>query len=258
MDKMRLKAAGKVSLIHFGISLLIAMLAAIVVLGIWFPGPYRSLAGGLHLFMTLVVVDVVCGPLLTFIIFNPKKSKRERIIDFFLVATIQLAALLYGLYSIGQARPILLVYEVDRFVAVSRAQIDPEDWGQALPEYRQFSWWSGPDLVGTRQPKDGGEMLESVELSIKGKEPSLRPAWWQPYTDSVPQVKSRMKPLSDLRTHHSEDLRHIIDRGVRKVGIPIENLFYLPLTTQKKLDDWVVVLDLETKIVGYIQVDGFK
>jgi hypothetical protein len=45
------------------------------------PLSLRDVAGGQYLFMVLVSVDVVCGPLLTMVLFSPLKSRRELILD---------------------------------------------------------------------------------------------------------------------------------------------------------------------------------
>ena len=136
MSSPRLHAATKATCIHLVISIVVAIFAATIVLGLWFPPPYRSLAGGQHLFWILVGVDVVCGPLLTAVIFNPHKSRRELLFDLTLVATIQTAALAYGLHSISEARPVVLAFEVDRFVAVSSAQINRD----SLHTSQALSW----------------------------------------------------------------------------------------------------------------------
>ena len=253
----RVHAASKAFAIHLSLSAVVAALAATLVLGVWFPAPYRSLAGGLHLFWLVVIVDVVCGPLLTAVLYNPRKSRLELTLDLSLVALVQLAALIYGLYSVALARPVALVHEVDRFVAVTQAQIDPAELQQARPEFRNLSWFGGPRLLGTRQPRDGAETLESVELSINGQEPSLRPGWWQAYADSVPEVKDRMKPLAELHGRRPADGQRVIDETVEKLGQPMDGLFYLPLTSQKSLDEWIVLLDEHANIVGHAPVDGF-
>ena len=42
--------------------------------GLWFPGIYRTVAGGRDLFLLVTGVDVVLGPLLTFAVFNVRKG----------------------------------------------------------------------------------------------------------------------------------------------------------------------------------------
>ncbi|MDZ7910100.1 MAG: hypothetical protein U5N10_18975 [Gemmobacter sp.] len=113
--KPRMKAAGKAAFFHFLGSVLVACFAAVLVFLLWYPHPYGQLSGGSKLFAILIVVDVVCGPLLTLVLFSPRKSRREFFVDMSLVVLIQVAALSYGLYTMYQARPLFLVHEVDRF-----------------------------------------------------------------------------------------------------------------------------------------------
>ena len=253
--QQRLRAAGKVFAIHLCLSALIALITAAVVLGFWFPFPHRHLADGQRLFWVMVGVDVVCGPLLTLVLFNPAKSRRELRLDLSLVALIQLAALAYGLYSISLARPVIQAFETDRFTVVSAAEIDPGQLPQAPPAWRTLPW-NGPRLIGTR-PARNDEILLDIDLSLQGIGPGARPSWWQPYEQSIPAVQRRMKKLADLRAARPAAGQALIDQAVRQTGQPLEALFYLPLTSRKKLDDWIVLLNAEAVIVGYAPVSGF-
>ena len=253
--QQRLRAAGKVFAIHLCLSALIALITAAVVLGFWFPFPHRHLADGQRLFWVMVGVDVVCGPLLTLVLFNPAKSRRELRLDLSLVALIQLAALAYGLYSISLARPVIQAFETDRFAVVSAAEIDPGQLPQAPPAWRTLPW-NGPRLIGTR-PARNDEMLLDIDLSLQGIGPGARPSWWQPYEQSIPAVQRRMKKLADLRAARPAAGQALIDQAVRQTGQPLEALFYLPLTSRKKLDDWIVLLDAQANIAGYAPVSGF-
>lgn len=257
VDPVRVRAAAKAALIHLGLSLVIAVLTAVVMFGLWFPYPYRDLAGGQHLFWIVIGVDVVCGPLLTSVLFNPVKSRRELTLDLSLVALLQLAALLYGLHSVRLARPVVVAFETDRLVTVSAAEINPADLPQAPSEFRALSW-TGPVLVGTRTPKDGSETLKSIELSTQGLEPSARPGWWQSYEKSRLVVQQRMKKLADRRAKLPLDKQAIVDEAAKKAGLPVDQLFYLPLVSQKQLDTWIALLDAQGTIKGYAPIDGFE
>lgn len=226
-------------------------------LGVWFPYPFLTLSGGLHLFWIIIGVDTVCGPLLTSLLFDPAKSRRELTLDFTLIAILQLAALLYGLNSVRLARPAILAFESDRLVAVSVAEVNTADLLQALPEYRALSW-SGPILVGTRTPRNGEETLKSIDMSIQGIEPSARPGWWQPYEKSRPAVQQRMKSLSARRAKLPADKQVIVDQAAKETGLPVDQLYYLPLVSQKQLDTWIALLDAQGTIKGYAPIDGFE
>ncbi len=71
-----------------------------VVFGLWYPQPYRFLLEITGIYLIILVVDVVCGPLLTLILASPKKSTRERTLDFSLIGCIQIIALAYGMFSV--------------------------------------------------------------------------------------------------------------------------------------------------------------
>jgi hypothetical protein len=252
----RIRAASRAALIHLGLSTLVGLTTAAIVFGLWFPYPYRDVAGGQYLFMLLVSVDVVCGPLLTMVLFNPLKSRRELTLDLSLIAIVQLAALAYGVHVISEARPVVVAFETDRLVAVAAVQVDPAQLGEAPPEFRKLSW-SGPVLVGTRDAKKDGETFHSVMQSLNGVEPSARPGWWQAYDKSRPQIQKRMKKLSELRVARPGAAQAAIDAAAAKAGLPVVELFYLPLTGQKTLDEWIALLDREGGIVGFAPVDGF-
>ena len=256
MGHARVRFAIGALVIHLCLSVLVACLVAVLVFGLWFPYPFREMTGGQHLFWVLIGVDVVCGPLLTGIVFNPRKSRQELTLDLSLIAAIQLGALIYGIYSISQARPVVLVFEADRFVAVSAANVDVAALPEAAPEWQTLSW-SGPVLLGSRASRDGLETLKSIEMSLRGLEPSARPGWWQGYDQSRSQVQQRMRKLSELRKRQAPSVQAAIDAAVQKTGLPIGQIHYLPLVSQKSLDQWIALLDAQANIIGYAPVGGF-
>ena len=170
--KRRSKAAG----FHLLLSATVALLAAACVFFLWFPYPYREISGGRSLFTLVVIVDIVLGPLLTWVVFDVRKPRSELVRDLAVIALIQVAALAYGLFSVYEARPVFLVHEVDRFVVISAADVDPVDLPKALPEFQHLPFF-GVKLIGVRDSKDGAERLRSPELAITGKDRSMRPEY---------------------------------------------------------------------------------
>lgn len=250
IHRIRLHAAAKAAIVHLGISVFISLLVAALIFGLWFPPPYQDLAGGLHLFWILIAVDMVCGPLLTAVIFNPRKSRRELALDLSLIGLLQLAALIYGLYSISLARPVALIFETDRMVVISAATI-PSTKDTNLS-------WTGPVQMGTRAPRDNQEMLESIGMSLQGIEPSARPNWWQAYAQSIPEVQKAMKPLKNFHDSLSFDHQRTLDTAVHKTKLPTDQLHYLPLVAGKNLDSWIALLDGSAQVVGFAPLGGFN
>lgn len=240
---------------HFCGTLLLILVSATIVFCVWYPFPYRELAGGTDLFVTLVLVDIICGPLLTLVLFNPLKSRRELTLDISVIVFVQMAALVYGIISVAQARPVYLVFEVDRFKVVSIADVQmdslrPELGGlQLLP-------WMGPKVIGVRDPRNPEEKFASLEMSLRGIEPSSRPDWWQTYELSKPQVQMRAQSIERLRRKKPE--AHLqINEAIADSGKLEAELGWLPLTSFKSTG-WVAFIDLKTaEVLAFAPVDGF-
>jgi hypothetical protein len=245
------------ALVHLTGSLLVAALVAALVFGLWYPYPYRELVGGTELFVLVVVVDVVCGPLLTAVIYNPTKTRRELFTDLSLVVLVQFAALVYGMYTVVQARPIYAVFEVDRFRVVAAADVAQEDWDKAKAPWNAAPW-EGPKLIAVRMPSSTKEKLESISLGMSGKDVSVRPDWWKDWDEKTPTaVLQRAKTLSDLRKKLAAPQQALLDAAIARSGLPPERLRSLPITSFKNTD-WVALIDSQTaKPVAYAPVDGF-
>ena len=67
--------------IHFSISLLLFATIASWIYFKLYPSFYFQMSGGIQGLSLMFVVDVILGPILTFLVFNPQKSKREIYVD---------------------------------------------------------------------------------------------------------------------------------------------------------------------------------
>ena len=129
----------KASAVHLCISLGIALIAALLVFIVWYPYPYRDISGGRELFFIVVTVDVIMGPLITLAIFNPSKGFQVLRRDLLVVALLQIAALTYGLWTVGVARPVHLVFEYDRFRVVHAIDVVPELLSKTPSDIKNFA-----------------------------------------------------------------------------------------------------------------------
>lgn len=248
---------------HLLLSLTIAGATSVLVFGVWFPTPYREVSGGLALFVLMLGVDVVCGPLLTLLLLHPSKSRKALAVDIALIACVQLVALAYGLHTLSQARPLAVVFEVDRFRVVTIADILERDLAAAPPWVRPWSF-KPPQVLGTRTARSGVEKLDSVDASLQGIEPAQRPSWWQDYLLSAASAKERSLPLSALQQLNPGRIHHIQMAAAQAAQAPQPGetsspiaLRWLPLVSRQAMD-WVVLLDPATaRIRGYVKADGF-
>lgn len=256
MNKTRFRFALRAFGWHLAGSVLVAALASWVVFVLWYPEPYASLLGGTQLFLLVVAVDVVCGPLLTFVLFNPQKSKRELTLDLGLVALVQMGALLYGVHTVWLARPVYLAFELDRFRVVTYADIDPAHWTQR-PAAVQPPHWKGPHTIAVRVAQsEDPDYLEQVELSVRGLEVVFRPDRWMPYEAAASTLRERAKNRDDLLAkypHAKAELDGLAVRG----ELPAERLRWLPVQSRRNAD-WVALVDSDSlAVVKFLHLDGF-
>ena len=250
----RLRAAAWAVAVHLLCSMGVALLAGAMVFCLWFPYPYRELAGGRELFLLIVAVDVVCGPLLTMVLYNPAKPRAELWRDLGFVALIQLAALGYGLYVVWQARPVYLVQEVDRFKVITAPQLLDESVAN-LPAALQPRWRGGPITVAIREPKDAAERNKVLFESLQGgRDYAERPDFYLPYegADALKALQ-RAKPLTKfLQKQPTEE--NAARALANEKGLDMADLLYLPVVGRQ---DWVAVLDRNAQIQGFLKGDGF-
>ncbi|MGE0333293.1 MAG: TfpX/TfpZ family type IV pilin accessory protein [Ramlibacter sp.] len=248
--KSRLNAAG----IHLGLSLAIAVLAAILVFGLWYPYPYREISGGRELFLIVVTVDVILGPLITLTIFNRAKPVKELRRDLVVVALVQLAGLGYGLWTVSLARPAHLVFEFDRFRVVHIVDI-PIDLMDKAPSGIDAIPLGGPTLLAVRPFKNDKEKFDATMLALKGIALSARPDLWQPYDDARPAVLKAGKPIADLEVRHPSRAGEIAQM-LRDQRLTPGTTLWVPMVARKLL--WTVLIDATTaEVVGFLPLDSF-
>ena len=88
---------------HLSCSIIIGCLTAATVYWCWYPGVLAKAVGVSHIFLLLLSIDVIMGPILT--LFLAKQGKKGLWFDFVAVIIMQIAALLYGIWHIAEGRP---------------------------------------------------------------------------------------------------------------------------------------------------------
>jgi hypothetical protein len=245
----RLRACG----LHAGISLLIAVGTAALVLWVWYPRPFDQISGGRELLTLLITVDVIVGPLITFAIWNVRKPRAELLRDVGMIGLIQLAALAYGVHTAADARPAVVALEGARLAVVRPIDLDEADLERAPPSLRRLSWL-GPLWVAAREPTSE-ERLEAIDRAMQGQDVSKRPEFWRPESDRGLAFARAALPLDKLKPAHPQnvaDLQHAVERS----GRPRAQLGYLPILARRT--DWSALVDLKDgAVVGYVPIDGF-
>lgn len=59
---------------HFFISICIAVLSLMWIFHVWYPSPLAKATNVTHIFLMLLTIDVILGPILGFVVYEEKKK----------------------------------------------------------------------------------------------------------------------------------------------------------------------------------------
>lgn len=243
------------SAIHLTLSVAVASLAGLLVFGLWYPYPYREISGGRELFLIVVTVDVILGPLLTLVIFDRRKPGRELKKDIAIVVLMQISALVYGLWTVAMARPVHMVFEYDRFRIVHAIEVDTSLTAQLSPKIVNPLPLTGPTLLALRAFKDDKEKMDATMAALQGVSLASRTDLWRPYEEAAVDILQAAKPATQLLTRFAPRSAEIA-RVLKEAKRTPENVVYLPLVGRKSF--WTVFLDPVTaQVLITMPLDSF-
>lgn len=247
----RLRAAG----IHLAISAAIAAAAGLLVFAFWYPYPYSEVSGGRELFLLMVSVDVVLGPLITFAIFDRRKPRQELRRDLAVVGLLQLAGLLYGLWTVNLARPVHMVFEIDRFRVIHQVEI-PSELLDRTPAGITAIPLGGPTLLSLRPFRNEQEKVDFTMAALGGVHLGARPDLWEPYAAGRERILAAAKPVRELKSRFPQYADEI-EATLRRLGADPARTAYLPLMA-RKAEAWTVFLDAaDARVLGSFPLDSF-
>lgn len=230
----------------FGVHLLgsgvVALLSAALVFLLWYPSPLPAATGVTGIFLVLLAVDVVIGPVITLIVFNPAKKELKR--DLLIVLVLQVAALLYGLHAVFAARPVYAVFNADRFDLVYANDLTAEKLAKVQAPAFRSPPLLGPQVIAARRPEDSKERNEIMFGAVAGGDdvPQL-PQFYIAYTQARPLVLQRVQSIDALRgfnTDRKGEIDALVQRHVERAG----GVGFLPL--KGKVADMAVIVARDT------------
>lgn len=192
----------KFFLSHLLLSFLVALSVVGVVFFIWYPSSLATAVGVTHIFLMLLVIDVILGPLLGLLVY--KEGKKTLKFDLGVIIFIQIVALCYGVFSIEQGRPAWLVYNVDRFELVRKNELVDSNIQQAQSEFQKPSWFK-PQYVATEFAKDTQQRNDEMFAEVfSGISIVQRPERYVELTQAKTQIQQRVLPLNELEQYNSK------------------------------------------------------
>lgn len=188
-------------LIHLGVSSFLGLAALALVFLVWYPAPLQRAVGVTTIFFIVIGVDVTIGPMLTLIVFKPKKKALR--FDLATIVILQLVAFGYGMSTVAVGRPVWLVFNVDRFDLVRAYEIDGRHTDSTPPEYQNLPWF-GPRWVAARVPADLQKRNAlTFEAVFAGVDLPQRPDLYQPLATEADAIRQKAHPLDQLLRYNS-------------------------------------------------------
>jgi hypothetical protein len=225
--KFRFKAFG----LHvFGSTCLFVVALGCLYLG-WYRWPGWYLSGALTIALLMAGIDVVLGPLLTLIIANPAKPRRELARDICIIVVVQLVAAGYGLTTLWHGRPLYYTYS-ERFLEMVQAgDLSKEQiaLGQKLNPALAPHWYSLPRWIYVPLPKDKTLSDQIMQSSIQGGDDVIQmPRYYRPWNEGLPELRTRLRVVGEMTEIGLHD-KELVAARMRDMGVAAGQRVALPM-----------------------------
>jgi hypothetical protein len=249
--KFRLKA--------FSLHLLGSASALTLILGTLYFGWYRwpgwRLADATTVVVVLVGVDLVLGPLMTFVIASKSKARRVLTRDIGIIVAVQICALIYGSASLWSGRPLYYTFSVKILQMVQAYDIDSHEAELGRQQNADLAphWYSTPRWIWTPLPADPEERQKIVTGAITGAADVVSmPRYFKPWEQGLPSLRAQLKKVDDV-PYFSRGEKKKLKEHLQEAGFASDQMNTMPLTGRGK--PLLVVFDLASlKIVGIFKV----
>lgn len=232
------KAKAKAALMHLGFTFLVGLLVCFLVFKVWYPDGTAMMMSGIKLVVLILVGEITLGPLLSFVIYDPRKSTCSLVLDYSLIIAVQLSALFYGVNSVYQGRPVYIVFVSDRLEIISASElsdVDLKDGGLSMNKLPQ----SGPDLICVERPSNPAERTDLLFSGLAGKDIQVLPKYYRECRDG--EIENAMLKREILESLPGLDKRSLSPKvQLDKVGwLPIVSRFgaWTAVYPDKKMDN---------------------
>lgn len=190
----------KFFLSHLSLSFLIALLVVGLIFFIWYPFPLAKAVGVTYIFLMMLSIDVIVGPMLGLLVY--KEGKKTLTFDLSIIIAIQISALCYGIYSIEQGRPAWLVFHADRFELIRKNDLLLENIDQAQSLFQQVSWGK-PQFAAVKSAINAQQRQKDMFTEVLGGVSlAQQPERYVELTQVKNQIQQRAKNLAELKQYN--------------------------------------------------------
>jgi hypothetical protein len=246
------KQRARASAIHLAISVAVAAIAALQIFLVWYPNPVQKAMGANGLFWLILTVDVILGPLLTFVVFNP--SKKSLKMDLALIGLVQVIALSYGMHTMYQGKPAYISFAKDRFEVARVADIDSAlyDRPSTSKDFSSIDRFFSPKFAVINWPIDVKARNELLFSNVVARVDHYISAEM-----GAGQIKKAAKPLDQLEKLNPGRSKELMSLAAQWKNQGVNELSYLPFRAEQ--EDMSVLIDGQTgKILEIVRFNPWE
>jgi hypothetical protein len=232
----RLRAAG----IHLSLSGTAFAVALYLILVVWYPGFHFRVDGGWQGVRIMAAVDLVLGPMLTLIVFNPFKARRLIVFDLACIGIAQVAALAWGFYAIHSQHPVAMSWQGGAFHPVTVEPLRVESYDPA-----QLASLSDahPPMVFVAPPANDDEQTRvAMQAMVGGTAEYEDPFFFRPFKEHWPEIKAQGRTAERLHKTKPD----VVD-AFKAAGGPADAVFF---DYQGRFGNCTVALSPQGQVLG--------
>ncbi len=168
----------------------------------WYRWPGWYLADVAEVVAVLIGVDLVVGPMLTFVIADPNKARRSLLRDLAVIVAVQVVALAYGASSLWHGRPLYYALSEDVLQLVQAYDFDADQLARARREHAPLAphWYSLPRWIWAPLPAAAVERDKIIASAVSGGADVVSmPRYYRPWESGLPTLKAQLKKVDDQK-----------------------------------------------------------
>ncbi len=171
--------------VHIGVSAVIFIVLAAIIVFVWYPGFLFQTDGGWQGIRLIAGVDFIIGPVLTLFVYKLGKPRLK--MDLTLIGLLQICCLAYGSWLVYEQRPLAVIYADERFYTMSEGTFDMNEMDIAdipLINNGKKPVWIFVDLPEEKTTHWKVRMEQQLRQGLV----HTRTAAYLPYKDNVQRV----------------------------------------------------------------------
>jgi len=217
----------------FGSASALSVTLGLLYLG-WYHWPGWYLADMPTVLAIMVGVDVVLGPLLTFVIADPSKARRVLARDVGCIVLVQLIAFTYGTITLWNGRPLYYAFSVNCLSVVQAQDIEHDSSDAARNSPLAPHWYSLPRWIWAPLPENSEEANKIVQSAIQGGfDVTARPAYYKPWASGAAELRSQLRRVDEIKFFSRKE-KELLKERLKTAGFAPDRADGIPLTGRKR------------------------